>query len=91
VIMDGGLKTDAVPISAESLCRMMPMHIRLSADGRIAGLGPTLAKLISGQGVAGRPFFSLFEVRRPGGIGDLAALIRWAGQRQFRHRCGPGP
>jgi diguanylate cyclase (GGDEF)-like protein len=88
--MDGGLKTDAVPISAESLCRMMPMHIRLSADGRIAGLGPTLAKLISGQGVAGRPFFSLFEVRRPGGIGDLAALIRWAGQpMHLRLRLAP--
>jgi len=90
VIMDGGLKTDAVPISAESLCRMMPMHIRLSADGRIAGLGPTLAKLMAGQGVAGRPFFSVFEVRRPGGIGDLAALIRWAGQPlHLRLRLAP--
>ena len=78
--MDGGLKTDTVSIPAEALCRMMPMHIRLSADGRITGLGPTLAKLMAGRAVAGRPFFSVFEVRRPGGIGDLAALIRWAGR-----------
>ncbi|MCA3447000.1 MAG: diguanylate cyclase [Rhodobacter sp.] len=88
--MAAALQTDALLISADALCRMMPMHIRLSADGRIAGVGPTLAKLMSGQGVAGRPFFSLFEVRRPGGIGDLAALTRWVGQpMHLRLRLAP--
>ena len=64
MIVDGTLRTEAVTISAEALCRMMPMHIRLSADGSIEGLGPTLIKLMSGLSPVGQPFFSLFEIRK---------------------------
>ena len=89
-MMDGAPQTDAVTISAEALCRMMPMHIRLSADGRIEGLGPTLGKLMSGHSPVGRAFFSLFEVRRPGGVEDVAALLRGAGQPlHLRLRLAP--
>ena len=90
MIVDGTLRTEAVTISAEALCRMMPMHLRLSADGRIEGLGPTLVKLMSGNSPVGQPFFSLFEIRRPGGVEDAAALIRWAGQPvHLRLRLAP--
>lgn len=33
----------------EAFDRLMPLHVRVDATGRITGYGPTLAKLISGQ------------------------------------------
>jgi diguanylate cyclase (GGDEF)-like protein len=69
----------AVPLA--QLGRLMPMHILISADGRIRSIGPTLAKALPVPLAPGTPFFAAFEVRRPGGVTDLAALAVRAGTR----------
>lgn len=79
-MMDGSLRAEGVAVSTEALCRLMPLHIRLSVKGIIQGYGPTLGKLMSGHDGIGRPFFAVFEVRRPGSVEDMAGLLRWAGQ-----------
>jgi len=79
-MMDGVLRADGVAIPVAALCRAMPMHLRLSLQGAIQGFGPTLGKLIAGQAPAGQPFFTGFEVSRPGGVTDMAGLLRLAGQ-----------
>ncbi|MDH2328413.1 GGDEF domain-containing protein [Cereibacter sp. SYSU M97828] len=57
----------------EALDLLMPMHLAVSHDGQVLHAGPTLAKLFP-EHPEGRRFFDLFAVRRPGGIGTMAAL-----------------
>jgi diguanylate cyclase (GGDEF)-like protein len=47
---------------APSLDRLMPMHIRLDAAGKIAHVAPTLAKVIGPQSLVGTAFFDEFHV-----------------------------
>jgi len=61
-------------LALAALDRLLPMHLRLDAGGVIRHVGPTLAKTRAEGGFEGRGLFELFEFRRPGGIGDLAAL-----------------
>ena len=72
-------------LSADALNRMMPMHVRLAADGRIIGCGSTLAKLLDnlpeGQDLIGRQLFDTFELRRPSGLASMAALHAHAGEK----------
>ncbi len=91
--MDGTMPDTGIRIEAAALARLMPMHLCLSADGMVTGCGPTLGKLLDGQVPLGKCFFALFEVRRPAGVGDLAALVSRAGQRlhvQLRAKPGTG-
>jgi len=60
---------------------LMPLHLQLSSQGRIAAAGPTMEKLFQDRPLIGAPFFDLFDLRRPAGIADMAALARLAGQR----------
>ncbi len=69
----------SVPLA--QLGRLIPMHILLAPDGTIRSLGPTLAKALSQPVVSGTPFFAAFDVRRPGGVRDMAALVARAGAR----------
>jgi len=88
---DGLVRTGDALFSAETLNRLMPMHVRLSPEGLIVGFGPTFGKLMARYASVGRPFFALFEVRRPGGVDDVAALRRWAGQPlHVKLRLAPG-
>ena len=88
--MDGAMPETGIRIDAAALARLMPMHLCLSADGMVTGCGPTLGKLLAGQGPVGQSFFALFEVRRPGAVGDLEALFARAGQRlHVQLRTGP--
>jgi diguanylate cyclase (GGDEF)-like protein len=88
---DGALHAADLGIPAEALCRAMPMHLWLSPDGAIRGLGPTLAKVLGGSAPVGRDFFALFEVRRPAGVAEMAGLLRLAGQPlQIRPRGARG-
>jgi diguanylate cyclase (GGDEF)-like protein len=75
--------TGAVPIriASDALSQVMPMHLILALDGRISGLGPTLGKLAGESVLIGQDFFDVFDLRRPGGISDIASLIRRAGER----------
>ncbi|MEL6913449.1 MAG: diguanylate cyclase [Pseudomonadota bacterium] len=59
----------------DALC---PMHVAVNAEGRIAHLGPTLAKLLDAD-AEGRPFLELFELVRPRGAESVADLRAEAG------------
>ncbi len=73
----------AIVLHAAVLDRLMPMHLILDEGGRVASCGPTLKKLDPDGGWAGRGFFELFTVRRPGGIAGLDELRLRAGQRLY--------
>ncbi len=72
-----------------ALDRLMPMHLCLSADGRILSAGPTLARLYGAAGLIGQDFFSTFEIRRPSGIAGPADLSAAAGARLIVLPLGP--
>ena len=63
-----------IALGAAALCRLMPMHLCLSADGSVVSVGPTLAKVFGTRSVLGNAFFDLFEVRRPGGVVKMEDL-----------------
>jgi len=86
--MDGASFDPTIRISTDTLDRLMPMHLCLTASGDIAACGPTLHKLAPEAGMLGRPFFDLFEVRRPGGITTLAQLRQRVGCRLYLGLCG---
>jgi diguanylate cyclase (GGDEF)-like protein len=89
-MMDGVLRTDGVAIPVAALCRTLPMHLRLSLQGMVQGFGPTLGKVVAGQTILGHPFFAAFEVCRPGGVADMAALLQGSGQPlHIRLRSAP--
>ncbi|MGV8987929.1 MAG: diguanylate cyclase [Cypionkella sp.] len=76
----------------EAFDRLMPLHLRLDATGRITGCGPTLAKLVEGQGLVGLFLFDVFELRRPAGLASMADLRAHAGERlrlTLRHTPHP--
>jgi diguanylate cyclase (GGDEF)-like protein len=60
---------------------LMPMHALLSARGRIRRVGPTLQRLFAGQRLVGRSILSLFEMRGPARIADMAAFAARAGHK----------
>jgi diguanylate cyclase (GGDEF)-like protein len=80
-----------VTLAADALDRLMPMYLHLTASGRVAAHGPTLGKIAGGVSLIGQPFFELFEVRRPAGVSDMAALSARLGARlQMILRVGSG-
>lgn len=79
--MDGGFPNDARTLGPVALGRLMPMHICVDAEGMITSVGPTLGKLWAGGGPSGQDLFQAIRIRRPHGIGDMAALHRHAGVR----------
>lgn len=72
-----------VKISHTTLDAICPMHVAVSAEGRILHAGPTLRKLRSRDAIQGRPFFDVFQVQRPRTIGTVDALL--AAQRRKLH------
>lgn len=54
----------AISLDAMALGVLMPMYLRLDPDGRIAAMGPTLARLL-GDAALGDPFTEHFALRRP--------------------------
>jgi diguanylate cyclase (GGDEF)-like protein len=59
---------------------LMPMHVALTAEGRISSVGPTIARLAGDQRLVGGWFFTLFDVRRPGGVLAMRDLMERAGE-----------
>ena len=88
------LPAGSFALSPDALNRMMPMHVRLAADGRIIGCGSTLAKLLDnlpeGQDLIGRDLFDTFELRRPSGLASMAALHAHAGEKLHLTLRGAG-
>lgn len=70
-------------LGSDALGALMPMHLCLDAAGIIRSVGPTLRKIAAGTPLEGVDFFATFEVRRPGGIADMAGLAAQAGARLF--------
>ena len=68
-------------LAADALDRMMPLHLRIAADGQITGCGPTLAKLCPGTTLIGQNLFAAFDLRRPAGLATVAGLAAHAGQK----------
>lgn len=86
--MDGGASPVQIfrfdPAAADVL---MPMHLVLQPDGRIVSAGPTLRRMFAGLPLLGQPFYSLFTVRRPSGLEDMACLMAAAGKRLYLSSC----
>ncbi|MEM7696418.1 MAG: EAL domain-containing protein [Pseudomonadota bacterium] len=66
-------------ITTDALDQLMPFHLRLDAEGRIVGVGRTLAR-IAERPLVGQPFFDAFTVRRPRRIKTFSALADATGQ-----------
>jgi diguanylate cyclase (GGDEF)-like protein len=81
--MDGTSVDTEITLDLAAIDRLMPMHLCLSSDGAIVSAGSTLAKLFPGIALMAHGLFDLFEIRRPGGIFDMQALIANAGVRLY--------
>lgn len=86
--MDGGALDMPLMVKRSDLDRLMPMHLAVSADGRIVSHGPTLGKVFEGNSLIGMDLFSLVRFRRPGGIHTMADLRQRPGQRLQLHPTG---
>ena len=72
-----------IGLSVSVLDQLMPMHLWVSAEGKIVSEGPTLAKLFPLTKFRAHNLFDLFEIRRPDGIFDIADLAAHLGQRLY--------
>lgn len=63
-----------VSFGPRSLARLMPMHVAVGPDGRVASAGPTFLKLLDGISVQGMPVSDLLARRRPPGPVTLTGL-----------------
>ncbi|MEZ5911529.1 MAG: diguanylate cyclase [Paracoccaceae bacterium] len=79
-MMDGAACLTA-SFGPDALSRLMPMHVLVSASGHIRSVGPTLAKLATGQDLAGQRFLEVFLLRRPGDVATVDGLLRHGGER----------
>ncbi|MFN3936195.1 MAG: diguanylate cyclase domain-containing protein [Gemmobacter sp.] len=86
-----GVVSGAFRIGADALGRLMPMHLCLASSGRIVSAGPTLRSVAGERLLDGAGFFDRFAVRRPSGIGTIAALRARAGTRLFLDLRGEPP
>lgn len=68
---------------------MCPMHLILGRSGTIAFAGPTAQKICP-EGLIGRNFLDVFEIKRPRAISDISALFERTGVRlNLRFRNPP--
>lgn len=67
---------------------LLPMHLRLSGDGRVLHAGPTLRKVVPALG-DGTHLFDHFRIRRPAGCTALAALVARGPCRLQVDLCAP--
>lgn len=74
--------TDMLSLTLPSsvLDLLMPMHVAVDAVGRIRHTGPTIAKILGRDAVAGVSLLEVFDLRRPAGIIDFAGLMAYAGR-----------
>jgi diguanylate cyclase (GGDEF)-like protein len=75
------LPTAPLILDGHALDRLMPMHLRLDAQGAIRSVGPTLTKLLPPLGVQGRMVGRVFALRRPTSLTQMADLRARIGTR----------
>lgn len=69
---------------------LCPMHLVLDPTGHIAHSGPSMAKLRSGEVLAGQRFLEVFELRRPREVTRMPDLMAHAGTKlRLRFRDAP--
>ena len=83
--------TGGVWIGQEALARLMPMHLLLDRDGVILSCGPTLRRLLAGEGEAGaepvgRVFSDLFEMRHGPAAAGVTDLLAGQGRLHVERR-----
>lgn len=82
---------DPLWIDADTLGRLMPMHLHIGPDGLIRGLGPTIARLLLPGTSVGRPFLKVFALRRPRSVTTITEFSAFLGQRlHLQLRSPPG-
>lgn len=89
-MMDVMSEPAGLSVDLASLARLMPMYALISPDGRVRGLGPTLAKVCGEHAAVGQPFLDLFCCLRPAcpaGIMDLSTFQ--GGRLAFALRANP--
>ncbi|MEM1072956.1 MAG: GGDEF domain-containing protein [Pseudomonadota bacterium] len=68
---------------------LCPMHVIYGRSGEISFAGPTVKK-IAPEGLIGRKFLEVFEIKRPVKITSIAALSERVGTKlNLRFRCNP--
>jgi diguanylate cyclase (GGDEF)-like protein len=86
--LDGTNSPQILAFDPTEMGRLMPMHLAISGDGHIISHGPTLGKVLGGGPLIGRNVFSVFVIRRPGGVTSMSGLVRRLGQRLHLYPIG---
>jgi diguanylate cyclase (GGDEF)-like protein len=72
------------------LDRFCPMHVVIGPGGHVIHAGPTLARIVAPEVVAGARFLDIFELTRPRAAWDVAGLRALDGARlRLRLRAQP--
>jgi diguanylate cyclase (GGDEF)-like protein len=80
---------DLATLAPGALDHLMPLHLRIGADGRILHAGPTLARIAGGP-LDGASFLARFEVLRPVCLASVAPLAAQPATRlRLRLRDAP--
>lgn len=87
--MTAGLHAGGAAVAATGVDVLMPMHLRVAADGRVLHAGPTLQRIAGARQVVGCALFDLVAFRRPRGIADMDDLRRCVGRALVLHWRGP--
>ncbi|WP_269583545.1 putative bifunctional diguanylate cyclase/phosphodiesterase [Roseibium sp. Sym1] len=64
---------DGFHLSADTRDLLFPLHVSLTGDGRIDGVGPTLKRVL-GQDLLQRDFLDVFNVERPRNLKDFNGI-----------------
>ena len=83
----GAAVADGATLSDAALAQMMPMFLRLDAEGTVRSVGPTLCKLLLPSDPVGRPVTRVIDLRRPRRIRGGADLAELAGARLAAVLC----
>ncbi|AHM02497.1 hypothetical protein roselon_00030 [Roseibacterium elongatum DSM 19469] len=70
-----------IALAPRDLDRLMPMHLWLAEDGRVAHAGPTIAKMLGDHPLEGMPLLTILEIRRPASVTCFDDLLQQEGQR----------
>jgi diguanylate cyclase (GGDEF)-like protein len=81
--MDGTSIDASIVLDLGAIDQLMPMHLCVSLSGSIDSAGSTLSKLFADRSVLAHNLFDLFDIRRPGGISDVAGLLSHVGLRLY--------
>jgi diguanylate cyclase (GGDEF)-like protein len=71
---------DGVVVGASVLDTMLPLHMRVAADGQILSSGRTFRKLMDRDDALEGSIFDVLTVKRPAGVENVPSLLRHQGE-----------